>query len=680
MTTIKAKSGATIVPRHTVTYNADTFHEHEHDNFIEVTAEELLERIEPKVFKFLPDEKFISVDTETYYTGVDSNRMPSHVVRRWIQSRSKYHPNDFPFCISISDGKNSYAVYDTLENKFAEFKKLEPLLTDTSVSKIYQNAGYDMHMLANAGVNMKGRIHDTMFISKLTRANAYTHNLFDIIKELGEEHEVPAVLEFEQMVNMYKDQYRITDYRQIPRDLMTQYTCADTWNTIYAFEALYPTLEEYGVSELYEVESEMLVVAYNIERVGIRLDLELEDVLIPELIKEVDDAEREIYEIAGTTFNINSGKQLEQVLIDMGYGRLIEYRKPTELMLAKGQVQGNPRFDAIAMAKLDEAGVPLIQLIQKYKASLKLLNTFAIKLYEMRDHEGYVHCNFNTIEAKTGRFSISAPSMQNMPRRKDSRVRAAFIAPDDFRLFDFDFKAQESIILAHYSRAEFLTHMIHEGEDVHKATASLLYDVSVSEVTRSQREAAKAVGFAITYGAGPTKVAGMTGMTENEARYIMRLYMKRLPEVDMFIKTANKVAKEHRYVKTVMGRRVYVERGREYACVNYAIQGSAADSTKAKMVLIYKYLKANNFKTHILLQVHDSLLNAVHDDERDFILGYLRWLQTDYDTFRVPVSVDVAECYPTWREKVDIDVDAVKPPQEQLDKAEAYNLWEEGLL
>lgn len=680
MATIKAKDSAVIIPKHTETYRAETFHEHELDYFIEVTAEELLERIQPKVFDFLPDEKFIAVDTETYYTGVPSNRMPRHVVRRWIQARSKYHPNDFPFCISISDGLASYVVYDTLENKFEEFKKLTPLLSDPSISKVFQNAGYDMHMLANAGVDMKGRLHDTLIISKLTRADAYTHNLFDIIKELGEDYGVEAVLLFERMVNDYRSQYSITDYRQIPHDLMTQYTCADTWNTLNAFEALYQLLIAYKVTDLYDIESEMLVVAYNIERVGIRLDLELEHILIPELIKEVDDAEREIYEIAGTTFNINSGKQLEQVLIDMGYSRLIEYRKPTANMLAKGLVQGNPKFDATAMAKLDEAGVPLIQLIQKYKASLKLLNTFAVKLYEMRDHEGYVHCNFNTIEAKTGRFSISAPSMQNMPRRKDSRVRAAFIAPEDFKLYDFDFKSQESIILAHYSRAEYLTHMIVAGEDVHKATASLLYDVTISEVTRAQREAAKAVGFAITYGAGPTKVAGMTGMSENEARYIMRLYMKRLPEVDTFIKTANKVAKDHRYVKTIMGRRVYVERGREYACVNYAIQGSAADSTKVKMVLIYKFLKANKFKTHILLQVHDALLNAVHDEEREYILGWLRWLQTDYSTFRVPVSVDVAECYPTWREKVDIEVDVVEPPQELLDKTDAYNIWEEGLL
>ena len=151
-------------------------------------------------------------------------------------------------------------------------------------------------------------------------------------------------------------------------------------------------------------------------------------------------------------FNINSSKQLETVLTKLGYGRHIKYKPPTDAMLAKGIVDGNPSFDKFQMERLEELGVPLIKDIQQFRKSEKLLNTFAIKLYELCDAGNVVHCNINTMEAKTGRFSISNPSMQNMPRRSDSRVRQAFVAPEGYTLYDFDFKAQESLIMTHYSR------------------------------------------------------------------------------------------------------------------------------------------------------------------------------------------------------------------------------------
>ena len=676
---IKQKDGPTIVKKYTVDYNPATFNEHIDERFLEVTAEELLERVRPKTFSFLPDEKFITVDTETFYTGVASNRLPSKVVRRWVKQKSKYIPTDFPFCISICDGSYAFVVYDTLENGFKEFKKLIPFLTDSSISKIFHNAGYDFHMLANAQIDLKGRVHDTMFISKLVRADAFTHGLLDISTEL-QKRGVDTVTMFEHMVSSYKSKYHITDYRQIPRVLMTQYTCGDVWNTMKVFEDNYPKLAENGLTALYKVESEMLMVAYRMERMGVKLDLEYEHEIIPELIAEADAAEKEIYEAAGTTFNINSSAQIEVVLKKMGYGHLITYNRPTAGMLEKGITKGSAKFDKDEMARLEDEGVPLVSKIQEYKRAEKLLNTFARKLYEMRDFNGFVHCNFNTIEAKTGRFSISAPSMQNMPRRKDSRIRGAFIAPEGFTQYDFDFKSQETIILAHYSRAQFLLDGILEGKDAHRVTAAIIYTKPIEDVTDDERGDAKSVGFAVVYGAGPSKVATMTEKSLTEAKYIMKIYMKNLPEVDLFIKTANKVMKEKRRVKSIMGRQIYAERGREYACVNYVIQSSAADSTKTRMVEIYKFLKANNYKTYMTLQVHDSLLQCVANDEVDFILGYLKWLQTERELFRVPITVDVDRCHPTWRTKEKTKTEAVEPPADQLERMRVYDIWSEGLL
>lgn len=297
----------------------------------------------------------------------------------------------------------------------------------------------------------------------------------------------------------------------------------------------------------------------------------------------------------------------------------------------------------------------------------------------MRDAAGVVHCNINTIEAKTGRFSISSPSMQNMPRRKDSRVRDAFIAPPDFTLYDYDFKSQESIILVHYSKSQYLKDIIDRGGDIHTAVASIIYSIPYEEVSKELRNISKSVEFAIVYGAGAAKVSDMTGLSVEESAVVMKKFLKNAPEVDIFINTANKVAKERRTVRTIRKRPVCVERGREYACVNYVIQGSAADSTKGRMVDIHKFLKANNLKTYMALQVHDSLLNVVHKDE-EYILGYLRWLQTERELFRVTVTVDVARCVPTWRNKTDIDIEAVRPPDEMMEKMQNYDIWAEGIL
>lgn len=661
-------------------YNPATFQEHICPRFVVATAEQVLDEIQPHEFPFLPGEKYIAVDTETFaYGSIASTRMPFNVQRRHIKRGSKYIPNDFPFCYSICDGNKSFVVYDTLENHFAEFRKLRPLFGDRSIGKIAHNFDFDLHMFANTQVDVRGRLHDTMHLSKLVRANAFQHNLLSIAEELVSQG-YEAHPEFEHMLDAYKAANRITDYRMFPRELMTQYTGADTWNCLWAFDWLYPQLQLNNQLPLYETESQMLIVAYKMERRGILLDPDYKDVLIPELQQEVDEAERAIYEHAGRIFNINSSAQLYEVLKDLGYGHMVRRKKPTEAMLAKGIVEGNPSFDKYEMERLESEGVPLIADIQKYKASEKLLNTFATKLYELCDSTNTVHCNINTMEAKTGRFSISVPSMQNMPRRKDSRVRQAFIAPPGYCLYDFDFKSQESIILVHYSRSQYLMNIINSGGDIHKAVASIIYSIPYDEVSKELRGISKSVEFAIVYGAGASKVSAMTGLSEEESAVVMKKFLRNAPEVDTFIKTANKVGKERGKMRTIRNRIVYLERGREYACVNYIIQGSAADSTKTRMVDIHKFLMANGYKTYMSLQVHDSLLQVVADEEADELLGYLRWLQTERDLFRVPVTVDVAKCSPTWRDKEDIDVEAVEPPAEMLEAMRNYDIWNEGIL
>lgn len=693
---IKAKEQqATIIAKDFTDYNDSTFVGC--DKFIECDSDYALAHIEPAAFDFLPGKQFIFFDTETYFTGIPANRMPSSVVRRYIKSGSKDIPNDFPFCLSICDGKHSYVIYDDIRNQYKVMRKMQEILADPSIDNVAHNATFDMHMLANAHIQMRGRIHDTMYMSKLTRGNAFTHRLFDIANEAGNVIKLKPgitngiksddfyqpyqpILQYERMLDSYKARYKITDYRQFPHELMTNYTGADTWNDFTIFAYLYEMLIENNQVELYNKECEVGKVAYWAEREGVPTDPNYKDTLIDELTKEVTEAEEKIYQMAGRMFNVNSGSQLADVLTDMGYGKYIKYKEPTAAMKAKGITQGNACFDKYEMERLSNKGIAIIDQIQKFKSSQKLLNTFAVKIYDMVDAENLIHCNFNTIEAKTGRFSISSPSMQNMPRRKDARVRGAFTAKPGYTLYDFDFKSQEAIVLAHYSKAQFLLDMVNQGHDIHKATASIVYNVPVDDVTKEQRGDAKSVGFAVTYGAGAEKVANMTGKSIDEARQIIAQYMRNIPEVDIFIKTANKVMRERGYVKTIDGRYVYAEKGREYACVNYIIQGSSAGSTKSRMVDIYKFLRANKYRSQIILQIHDSLNGLIADDEAEELLPYWKWLQTDRTTFRITVPCDVAICRPTWKDKTDIDIKEVQPPQEMLDKMNSYDIWQEGIF
>lgn len=647
-----------------------------HDNFIECTAEYCLEHIRPSSIPGLPGV-WICFDTETEPTGIDAGVLPPTVVRRWIKRGSKEVPNDFPFCFSICDGTTSFVIYDSWTKGFPELKKLKPLLEDPNINKTLHNAKYDLHMAKNAGINVNGMIFDSLPASKICRAWALTHSLLDNAKEIDE-----GVTEFEFMVDSYKQQFKVTNYAQIDHDLMTQYTGADTWNGFYVAKRLVRIAKEHeadGWFDLCMLENEIVKITYFAEREGVLIDPEYEEPLMIALKKQADDAEAKVYEEAGCFFNMNSGQQLESVLIKLGYGDLIKYGKPTATMQAKGITKGNPKFRKEDKERMINAGCKILEDIQSYQKAEKLLHSFAEKLYTMKDATDRVHCSFNTVEAKTGRFSISMPSFQNMPRRGESRIRKAFVAPKDYTIYELDYASQESKIMVHYSRSEFLIEALHEGKDIHKIFASMIFATPYEEVIKDQRQIAKSVEFAIVYGAGASKVASMSGIAEYEAKQVMADVRTRMPEIDAFIKTANSVAKDRGWVKTVMGRQVYVEKDREYACVNYIVQGSAADCTKNALRRINKYLRANHYETKFVIQVHDSCMFYVKDSEADTVVPKLLYLMAENELFRVPITADCGiSTDGTWAGKEDKDVKPMPPSPEEQKAMDNYNIWEDA--
>lgn len=281
---------------------------------------------------------------------------------------------------------------------------------------------FDLHMLANAKVKISGIIHDTVVLTKITDENRKSYMLM----KLAEEHPEGDVT-YEYMVDSYKKTYKIVDYRDIPKDLLSAYANADVWNCFVVFRDSLPKLED--MQDLYRNELELLIAIWEMERVGMKLDANYEKPLKDELQKLADEAEQRIYDKAGRLFNINSTKQLYEVLIEIG----------TNPSYIKKTAKGNPSLDKDALADLAKKNVEIVKDILEFRKVTKLLNTYAVGIYSQHDANFKVHGNINQTEATTGRMSVTKPALQTL-HKKDTRIRNAFVPSDgyDLVLMDLD--------------------------------------------------------------------------------------------------------------------------------------------------------------------------------------------------------------------------------------------------
>lgn len=370
-------------------YNEDNFCEYKRDNFIEVkTAEELME-----LFK---DDKLLAMDTECKpFTGVsDRDIAPPHI-RRWIGKGKQAVPVDIPFCISVGNGKVFATLYDLdHENKCPELQKLKPWLESGNIETIWHNAKFDQHMLANIGIHLKGRVHDTVLLTKLVNENRPAFTLRSVSKPYG------GIEDFEFMVDLYKKTYKIQDYSKITRELMTQYANADIYNCWVTFQNEYPKLEEDDLKDLYENELIISRIAFDMERVGMHADSEYEHELYAMLQERKDRAEQEVYEMAGEIFNMNSGQQLHKILLKLGVAE----------NSFKYSDKGNVKLDKEELARFADMGIEIVGKINECKNAEKLLTTYAKGIYSQASSSFDVHCSVNTGEATTGRMSVTKPA------------------------------------------------------------------------------------------------------------------------------------------------------------------------------------------------------------------------------------------------------------------------------
>ena len=648
MAVIQSKKKPVIQKGNGYSYNQATFaKEHKKENFIEVEdPQELLRLVKPFEFR---GRKFITFDTETHPHFKSSKEVPRNVVRRWVGTGKQATPQDYPFCISICDGVNSYTIYDTVQNNFEKFKQLAPLFENPEIEKIAHNTKFDMHMFANAGLRIVGKLHDTVVIAKLANENRTSFQLRDLAARIK-----GGIVKFEFMVDAYKQMNKVKDYRMIPRELLTQYANADVWNCFLEFITDYEKLEADELVPLYENEMELMVALYAMERYGMRTDTEYETELKDALQKMTDEAEKSIYDEAGRLFNINSGKQLYDVLMSLGVD-------PSLIGMTD---KGNPKLDKDALATLaDVHNVSIVKKILDFRQCEKLLNTYAVGIYDQIDDCDRAHGSINQTEATTGRMSITKPALQTLPKR-DKRIRKMFIPGDKYQLWFMDLDQVEYRLFAHYAKIPSLLEQIANGYDVHAATAATLFGLNLEELVEkvhkgddeatAYRSRAKTLNFALIYGMGNQALANDLKVTLTEATDIKARYFSTMPEARVFINTVYQVIKMRGFIKNFYGRRRRLDSDDCYKAPNALIQGCAADYIKHKVVDIYKFLQFYNLKTRLINIVHDELVIEMHEDETNFA-PTLRWLLSDFETFRCPITAGVEYGRPSWGQKFEPD-------------------------
>jgi len=644
MANIKAKKAPVIKKGNGYVYSPSTFDQFIVPYFHEVSsAAELLIAIDPMI---IDDRKFIWFDTETHPYYKNSQLVPKTVVRRWVGTGKKATPQDFPFSMAICDGKNAYVLFDTIGNGFKEMRKLAPLFEDPTIEKCAHNAKYDMHMTANAGMKIVGRIHDTAVAAKITDENRFSFKLVDLAK-----HAKGSTVVFEYMVDTYKQLNKIVDYRDIPRPLMTQYTCADTWNDCVVFQNEWERLKAENLMPLYDRECEYLMVAYAMERYGMPVDTTYEEPLRKELTDITEESEQAIYDEAGGMLNINSTAQLYNLFLKLGVD-------PS--WIGKTD-KGNPKLDKVAMANLAEVhGVSIVKKILEFKKNDKLLNTYCNGIYGQRDANNRVHGSINQTEARTGRQSINKPALQTLPK-KDKRIRTAFTPDEEHKLWFLDLDQVEYRLFAHYAKATGLIEAIKNGYDVHGATAAIIFNVPIQEMLDGlaredpkyveMRAKGKTVNFAMVYGVGIDHLCEMLHITKSEAYELKATYFAGIPEARPFIQTVEYVIKTRGFVKNFYGRRRRLDSDDCYKAPNSLIQGCAADYLKDKMVNMFKYIAYHALCMKMINVVHDETITDVPKEEEQF-MPELRWIQSDFDTFRCPITAGAEYAEHDWGHKV----------------------------
>ena len=514
--------------------------------------------------------------------------------------------------------------------------RLRPWLEDAAKPKLGQNIKYDTHVFANAGIELRGYVHDTMLESYVLEAHK-PHGL----ESLALRHLNRSGLSYEDLCG--KGAHQIP-FAQVDIDKAARYSGEDSEMCLHVHRALWPQIEaEAGLRFVYEhIEMPTAAVLARIERTGVLIDSGLLATQSRELAERMLALEAEAHALAGQPFNLGSPKQIGEVL----FGKL-------GLPVGRKTATGAPSTDEAELEKL-AADFPLPAKLLEHRGLSKLKGTYTDKLPLMvNPATGRVHTNYAQAVAVTGRLSSNDPNLQNIPIRtpEGRRVREAFIAPPGHRIVSADYSQIELRIMAHISSDEGLLRAFAEGIDVHRATASEVFGVPVPEVSSEQRRYAKVINFGLIYGMGAFGLASNLNIEQKAARDYIDRYFARYPGVKRYMDETKREAAERGYVETMFGRRIYLPEiqggngprraGAERQAINAPMQGTAADLIKLAMIAVQQALDDEGRATRMVMQVHDELVLEVPDAELAWAREAVPRLMAGVAQLKVPLLAEV---------------------------------------
>jgi DNA polymerase-1 len=514
-------------------------------------------------------------------------------------------------------------------------EQLGPILADEEVRKVGQNIKYDLLVLSNAGVPLRGPLVDTMIAAHVLDSTRPTYKLDALAAEVLNHRCIPI----EDVIGRGRNQLTMA---QAPLETVVEYAAEDADVTLRLADVLEKQLADEGLAELfYDVEMPLVRVLAGMERAGIRIDPEALERMAGDLSAQADVLRERILQAAGHPLNVDSPKQLSVVLFE-------ELRLPVLKRTKTGASTNSAVLEQLAVQH------ELPGLVLDYRKLTKLLGTYLKALGQhIHPRTNRVHTSFHQTGTATGRLSSSDPNLQNIPIRTDlgRQIRAAFVAPKGHVLLSADYSQVELRVLAHLCGDETLRAAFAAGKDIHRAVAAEVFSVAPEEVTPEQRGRAKTVNFGIIYGQTAYGLSVSLRIPRKEAAEFITRYRSRFPQIGEFLNQCVRAAKEQGYVETIFGRRRRIAEidarnpqrraAAERLAINSVVQGSAADLIKQAMVNLARRIDREARPSRMLLQIHDELLFEVPDDavaaETDLIVQEM----TGAIELRVPLKVDV---------------------------------------
>lgn len=488
-------------------------------------------------------------------------------------------------------------------------QKLKPWLEDKEAKKIGHNLKYDSHIFANHGIELNGTDFDSMLESYVLNSTATRHNLNAVAKRY-------LNLDTTSYEDVAGKGAKQIGFNQVSLEDAIHYAAEDADVSFQLHQTLHPKLMEINsLAKLYtDMEAPLLKVLQTIERNGVLIDESMLQKQSDQFAITLKELESKAYSLAGAEFNLNSPKQLQEILYDK-----------LSLPILKKTPKGQPSTAENVLQRL-AADFPIVQTILNYRTTAKLKTTYTDKLPLMVNQDtGRVHTSYHQAVTATGRLSSSDPNLQNIPIRtvEGRRIRQAFIAPKGFQILAADYSQIELRIMAHNSQDPGLLDAFQAGLDIHQATAAEIFAVDLQSVSAEQRRSAKAINFGLIYGMSAFGLTRQLGITRGDAQEYIELYFARYPKVKEYMDAIRNQARESGFVETVFGRRLYLPdidsrnyQRRQYAersAINAPMQGTAADIIKKAMIDLEQRLVAESINAKIIMQVHDELVLEVED-------------------------------------------------------------------